>query len=1519
MDCNCNCFGVATAAKVPVKRYNLLVPDIYPVVEPPFDRPLGIAIERKVKKLAEYVERNEHRAPKVSRRLARRLYADLGRRRYGYVHLTVEAYAHLLREGRPERSGLFANELVARSVEKRKRDWLVGPKREPAISSQLGSVVGRLLSHGRTEVRALGVDLLVQFLRLQTTSDYVTQLEGFVALLCRDANPRLPFSGAGGAAPEALAALRAACLRALLEHLRFCARASYVSHHLDALTYVVLDNIEHGELAARASDLEAARAAAQAAGHGANTFIRRLSIGARVGASPPDLAALLVFEQLSHITRDGAEGKKVVEFVLRYLDQGGRWLGGPVLATSMLVLRQACEQEHQRYLLFLGLMRHVGAAQLAPAERAAVLSLAVGEGLHLEPGLASPALLLALQELPAVLAGAAADAGGGQRSGAAPAGGAAAAAAAREVELAKRPSGGAAPPVTSEQLPEAVLLAVERLAERLDGAMQLLEVVGAAVGQLRSPAPVSTAALQCCVAAAGAVTRMPSEVSGPTSALTSFPQQLLQRLASIMATWEVAQRLLAHRLLAQLLPAAARGLREGQARVAVSALWHAASNSGNPPAAYVAADAAVGALLAASGSQASALLEATQMAGALQAAAARPAEANGAERGSPSRAVAVLLLCRSLLQRLAAALDAPALASLGVPGCEGVLTSLQAGAVGLQLAAAAGDGPSNGAVDGFASAAAAAVVFDAEEDSRAAEFLAAWRGGTRPEAEAARFAAAADAVPAFAALPTVRRRAAFDPLPAASLAPRLKAAGAYAGGSTDSAAAEESKWAQHVRALYHSVSLAREGISTSEAPSGSPRSLAASEDAQAADAGDAEWDEGAAANGGAGAGKTVDEVLAEVDSALEAVERQVAKLARAPSAGGAGASPFAVAGGRALAAAVSLDRLDELELPALAAWGAQCHAPASFGSQDDLLAADDALSAFCQRLGGCAPAPTPAPSEPFPCLADELELEAKELEVHWPSAAEPLLAAAAPGAVDAQMQANVGLVPMQLAGLPALRHSLANLANQQQQRHQQQQQAATAVPSTRDAVPSSVQRVPSANAPKTPTRPAPSNDSSCNESLAPAGDNQPEVQSPVRPPLRHLPSALRVPAAPPCGMVLESALHPGPAAAVNLLDLSPLAGPLGPAQEAQDDAEAEARDDAGGGAAARRLQRAAASGSSKRKARGVEEESEDESEDESEGDEELSSGSAAGGHTSGFSAAASRRTVSSGSKRARRAGASAGAASLAAEAAAAAAEAAAAASEPASESDGGFSSSSEDDEEGPAPSSYSQEPGRSVLSSGTTSTSPVPAVTPRLAARSSPAKRKPKARQGRPRARAAKPKAKQAKAKARQAKPARPAKSAKQLKRQQKRPRAAAGVAAAAAAAAASSDAPPPERRTRPVRHASAGVAAAVAAAAPAERRTAAAASPAGTPHKAGGRQQPKTPDAGPRGSRSSGSRRRVILAWTSGSVVDPRTGQRTAVVEPAAFCTQCFSTSTPVWRAGPFGVKTLCNACGVRWMKSKK
>ena len=69
--------------------------------------------------------------------------------------------------------------------------------------------------------------------------------------------------------------------------------------------------------------------------------------------------------------------------------------------------------------------------------------------------------------------------------------------------------------------------------------------------------------------------------------------------------------------------------------------------------------------------------------------------------------------------------------------------------------------------------------------------------------------------------------------------------------------------------------------------------------------------------------------------------------------------------------------------------------------------------------------------------------------------------------------------------------------------------------------------------------------------------------------------------------------------------------------------------------------------------------------------------------------------------------------------------------------------------------------------------------------------------------------------------------------------------------------------------------------------------------------------------AKTKGSRR-PHAPWVLDTVRNPRTGRELAPgqVPPAEWCTQCSVTTTPVWRAGPFGHKTLCNACGVRWMK---
>ena len=293
---------------------------------------------------------------------------------------------------------------------------------------------------------------------------------------------------------------------------------------------------------------------------------------------------------------------------------------------------------------------------------------------------------------------------------------------------------------------------------------------------------------------------------GSATAPRTFPSLLLQELASIMAHWEPQQRLLAHQLLQQLLPAAADGLKEQQAALLLSGVWHEAAFGGNQPAAYVAMDrtlaAAVGAAPAASLPQAVKLVAALQLE-VLQAGSSNrssAAAATAAADGSGSRLAALtaaqgsalLCMCMSALQSLAAQLGQPALQQLAVPGCDSVLghwevapmqglllRGLAPGANGEAAPAAAQQQEQQQQLQQFWLAPAAALAFSAEEEQLAAAFLASWRQVTTVEQQRAQLAAALAAMPLFkqqagaAAAGAAAGAAEFQPMPLVALMPRM--------------------------------------------------------------------------------------------------------------------------------------------------------------------------------------------------------------------------------------------------------------------------------------------------------------------------------------------------------------------------------------------------------------------------------------------------------------------------------------------------------------------------------------------------------------------------------------------------------------------------------------------------------------------------------------------------------------------------------------------------------------------------
>ena len=223
-------------------------------------------------------------------------------------------------------------------------------------TSHLESVVGVLLSDKSTLVQTWGIELLLNMIKIQDSAEFIIQLDNFVPLVCRLAVSPSPDSD--GTVTESVSAIALQCL---LEHLRLCSRISYSARHMDMITTSALKIMDaEGDAAITAYE------ASKMLKDDVNSLaMSRLSIGARIGASTPCQAAILIFKEIGAVTLDSVESRNVTEYWIDFMEKKpSRWSGGAALEVGLGVLRDSCTLDHQVYALSCSLLRHL--ASLKP-------------------------------------------------------------------------------------------------------------------------------------------------------------------------------------------------------------------------------------------------------------------------------------------------------------------------------------------------------------------------------------------------------------------------------------------------------------------------------------------------------------------------------------------------------------------------------------------------------------------------------------------------------------------------------------------------------------------------------------------------------------------------------------------------------------------------------------------------------------------------------------------------------------------------------------------------------------------------------------------------------------------------------------------------------------------------------------------------------------------------------------------------------------------------------------------------
>ncbi|GMH37323.1 hypothetical protein BSKO_05196 [Bryopsis sp. KO-2023] len=669
----CMCFGrmlPKPASKFPVKRYNILVPDIFPIKPPQVDEDLPSFTIKKIEKLEEYVTKNPQRASKVSRRLDRRIKKEISRRapNSGYVKIAVHAYAYLLAR---DNVNFYALELIKRQ----------------------DCVIRTLLEHRSIHLRILGAELLAHFVRQQNDSDNLVAVESFVPILARNCREELPVE-LNDAEEQKKIELKVACLRGLREHIGLIQKVSEAPRHLDLILASVLDNLDckvqtrisettriEASISQRpSSPVQRLRnlSARRNLEHTKSTsmdfnFLGTLNIPDELAlASTPSNVASEVMSALGSLTRAAGNAEAVLQCLLQQLDERKDWSGGEVVRTVFDMMHFAFSREHQQFLLFTVVMRHAAFANHLPlSERTCLIQLAINEGLLQDIHLSVSVLVHCLAHLPLQLPPPVQRQDGLIRT-------------APEIQVRTeipnsffpeaqklgrerlrsvgRDPLGDSPKKVGDPKEDAlrcvILQGIGKIAERVEGAMQLMDTLLGVLTRFNHPMveeevakEEEIAVLECVLAAAEAAAGFPEETARlPTRKY----EQAMQELVALLCNLSTPQsKVLVYRLIRLTLPLAPspnHPLLHIHVVNFLSAVYHGVASAENQPEIFAEMAATFGAVMERSPTKSR--ISAVQLMHTLWGEASNHLGNSRLVGLDSTQRCAVLLLCRSMIGSL---------------------------------------------------------------------------------------------------------------------------------------------------------------------------------------------------------------------------------------------------------------------------------------------------------------------------------------------------------------------------------------------------------------------------------------------------------------------------------------------------------------------------------------------------------------------------------------------------------------------------------------------------------------------------------------------------------------------------------------------------------------------------------------------------------------------------------------------------------------------------------------------------